>query len=97
MAGHLLYWGKATVIYPVCENNVYIISPKISNVLTPTIKDRSVPHLPEKVQNFPSTKNLFDSYVGKNYLDPPRFLLSPAAAFENQNKNKTKAKKAKRR
>ena len=27
-AGHLLYWGKATIIYPICENNVYVISPK---------------------------------------------------------------------
>ena len=37
------------------------------------------------------------SYIARNYLDPPRFLLSPAAAFENQNEKQNKSKKAKRR
>lgn len=27
LVGHLLYWGKATVIYPLCDSNVYVISP----------------------------------------------------------------------
>ncbi|XP_054719235.1 GATOR complex protein NPRL3-like [Uloborus diversus] len=27
LVGHLLYWGKATIIYPICESNVYVISP----------------------------------------------------------------------
>ena len=34
------------MIYPVCENNVYIISPKISNVLTPVIKERFAEKFP---------------------------------------------------
>lgn len=25
--GHLVYWAKATIIYPLCETNVYVISP----------------------------------------------------------------------
>jgi hypothetical protein len=29
-----LYWGKATVIYPVCNNNLYIISPTVPNPLS---------------------------------------------------------------
>merc|ERR1719193_421988 len=26
LSGHLLYWGKVTVIYPICESNVYVLS-----------------------------------------------------------------------
>lgn len=27
LTGHLIYWAKATIIYPLCENNVYVVSP----------------------------------------------------------------------
>lgn len=27
LVGHLVYWAKATVIYPLCETNVYVIAP----------------------------------------------------------------------
>lgn len=27
LTGHLVYWAKATVIYPLCETNVYVIAP----------------------------------------------------------------------
>ena len=27
--GHLLYWGKVTVIYPICESNIYVLSSKL--------------------------------------------------------------------
>ncbi|XP_012280656.1 GATOR complex protein NPRL3 isoform X2 [Orussus abietinus] len=27
LTGHLVYWAKATIIYPLCESNVYVISP----------------------------------------------------------------------
>ncbi|XP_038212660.1 GATOR complex protein NPRL3 [Zerene cesonia] len=27
LTGHLVYWAKATVIYPLCEGNVYVVSP----------------------------------------------------------------------
>lgn len=27
LVGHLVYWAKATVIYPLCETNVYFIAP----------------------------------------------------------------------
>ncbi|XP_003354702.2 nitrogen permease regulator 3-like protein isoform X3 [Sus scrofa] len=30
LAAHLVYWGKAIVIYPLCENNVYMLSPHAS-------------------------------------------------------------------
>ncbi|XP_077865259.1 GATOR1 complex protein NPRL3-like [Saccoglossus kowalevskii] len=27
LVGHLVYWGKATIIFPLCEANVYVLSP----------------------------------------------------------------------
>lgn len=27
IVAHLVYWGKAIIIYPLCENNVYMLSP----------------------------------------------------------------------
>ncbi|KAM7147484.1 GATOR1 complex protein NPRL3 isoform 9-T14 [Molossus nigricans] len=30
LAAHLVYWGKAIIIYPLCENNVYMLSPHAS-------------------------------------------------------------------
>lgn len=27
LVGHLVYWAKATIIYPLCETNVYVIAP----------------------------------------------------------------------
>lgn len=27
LAGHLVYWAKATVIYPLCASNKYVIAP----------------------------------------------------------------------
>ena len=29
LTGHLLYWARATVIYPVCESNLYVVSPRL--------------------------------------------------------------------
>ena len=40
MAGHLLYWGLAIVIYPLCETNIYVVSPKINNLLNPIVMER---------------------------------------------------------
>ena len=59
LAGHLLYWGKATVIYPVCENNVYIISPKIGDVLTPVVMERFADKFPG--ENFVSMLSMFNN------------------------------------
>lgn len=33
IVGHLVYWGKATIIYPLCETNVYVLSP-VANTYT---------------------------------------------------------------
>ncbi|MBN3320979.1 NPRL3 protein, partial [Atractosteus spatula] len=34
LAAHLVYWGKAIIIYPLCENNVYMLSPHANICLT---------------------------------------------------------------
>ena len=47
------------MIYPVCENNVYIISPKISNVLTPVIKERFAEKFPG--ENYVQMLSMFNS------------------------------------
>jgi len=28
LVAHLVYWGKASIIYPLCESNVYSLSPR---------------------------------------------------------------------
>jgi len=33
LTGHLLYWGKVTVIYPICESNIYVLSSTITRPL----------------------------------------------------------------
>ncbi|XP_031548535.1 GATOR complex protein NPRL3-like [Actinia tenebrosa] len=30
IAAHLVYWGKASIIFPLCESNVYTVAPGIS-------------------------------------------------------------------
>ncbi|NWU65662.1 NPRL3 protein, partial [Pterocles burchelli] len=37
LAAHLVYWGKAIIIYPLCENNVYMLSPNASVCLQPNL------------------------------------------------------------
>ncbi|XP_046742750.1 GATOR complex protein NPRL3 isoform X1 [Diprion similis] len=37
LTGHLVYWAKATIIYPLCESNVYVVAPDA--VLTAQLLD----------------------------------------------------------
>lgn len=47
MAGDLVYWGKAIIIYPLCESNVY--------ATTPNASIHATSHLVEQfAQQFPS-------------------------------------------
>uniref|UniRef100_A0ACB8FJQ8 Nitrogen permease regulator-like 3 n=1 Tax=Sphaerodactylus townsendi TaxID=933632 RepID=A0ACB8FJQ8_9SAUR len=39
LAAHLVYWGKALIIYPLCENNVYMLSPNASVCLYSPLSD----------------------------------------------------------
>ena len=40
LTGHLLYWGRATIIYPVCENNLYVVSPSVRLLLPHRLKEK---------------------------------------------------------
>ena len=40
LTGHLLYWGRATIIYPVCENNLYVVSPSLRPLLPSRLKEK---------------------------------------------------------
>ncbi|KAK4313039.1 hypothetical protein Pmani_015561 [Petrolisthes manimaculis] len=33
LVGHLVYWGKATIIYPVCSTNIYVLSHNAPTIL----------------------------------------------------------------
>uniref|UniRef100_A0A1E1WLF4 GATOR complex protein NPRL3 n=1 Tax=Pectinophora gossypiella TaxID=13191 RepID=A0A1E1WLF4_PECGO len=40
LTGHLVYWAKATVIYPLCEGNVYVVAPGANvHVHSPLVAD----------------------------------------------------------
>ena len=40
LTGHLLYWGRATIIYPVCESNLYVVSHHIPSPLPAKYKEK---------------------------------------------------------
>lgn len=39
LVGHLVYWGKATIIYPVCSTNVYVLSPHAPTIINSQLAD----------------------------------------------------------
>lgn len=40
LTGHLVYWAKATVIYPLCEGNVYVVAPGANiNIHSPLVDE----------------------------------------------------------
>ena len=40
LTGHLLYWGRATIIYPVCESNLYVVSHHIPTPLPAKLREK---------------------------------------------------------
>lgn len=44
LTGHLVYWAKATIIYPLCESNIYVISPDA--ILSNQLLDSFSEHFP---------------------------------------------------
>jgi len=42
LAGRLVYWAKATIIYPLCESDVYVVSPDaiLTNRLLDSFSER---------------------------------------------------------
>jgi len=38
IVGHLVYWGKAIIIYPLCESNVYVLAPNSSTYVNSLVE-----------------------------------------------------------
>ncbi|XP_072458286.1 GATOR1 complex protein NPRL3 isoform X5 [Notamacropus eugenii] len=73
LAAHLVYWGKAIIIYPLCENNVYMLSPNASVCLYSPLADQFSQQFP--AHDLPSVLAKFSLPVSlsefKNPLAPP--------------------------
>uniref|UniRef100_A0A8C3LID4 GATOR complex protein NPRL3 n=1 Tax=Chrysolophus pictus TaxID=9089 RepID=A0A8C3LID4_CHRPC len=73
LAAHLVYWGKAIIIYPLCENNVYMLSPNASVCLYSPLADAFSCQF--RGHNLPSMLSKFSLPVSlsefKNPLVPP--------------------------
>ncbi|XP_015265437.1 PREDICTED: nitrogen permease regulator 3-like protein [Gekko japonicus] len=73
LAAHLVYWGKAIIIYPLCENNVYMLSPNASVCLYSPLADEFSCQFPG--HDLPSILSKFSLPVSlaefKNPLAPP--------------------------
>ncbi|XP_069123257.1 GATOR1 complex protein NPRL3-like [Argopecten irradians] len=72
MVSHLVYWAKATVIFPVCGTNIYVLSPAVvlnsslNEKFTATFQDRS---LPVELSKFSDPVQLRDT---RDILDHPK-------------------------
>ncbi|NXP26818.1 NPRL3 protein, partial [Scytalopus superciliaris] len=68
LAAHLVYWGKAIIIYPLCENNVYMLSPNASVCLS-ALKQQYNKCLLELMECYFTKSNLC-------VLFPPLYFIS---------------------
>ncbi|XP_076473114.1 GATOR1 complex protein NPRL3-like [Babylonia areolata] len=48
LACHLVYWGKAIVIFPLCESNEYMLSPIANTLVNSTMVEEFVEEFPGK-------------------------------------------------
>ncbi|XP_039079330.1 GATOR complex protein NPRL3 isoform X1 [Hyaena hyaena] len=73
LAAHLVYWGKAIIIYPLCENNVYMLSPNASVCLFSPLAEQFTRQFP--AHDLPSVLAKFSLPVSlsefRNPLAPP--------------------------
>ncbi|KAM4698287.1 GATOR1 complex protein NPRL3 isoform 4-T5 [Rhinophrynus dorsalis] len=73
LAAHLVYWGKAIIIYPLCENNVYMLSPNANVGLYSSLAGQFSIQFP--AHDLPSVLAKFSLPVSlsefKNPLSPP--------------------------
>ncbi|XP_015421056.1 PREDICTED: nitrogen permease regulator 3-like protein isoform X8 [Myotis davidii] len=73
LAAHLVYWGKAIIIYPLCENNVYMLSPNASVCLYSPLAEQFSHQFPS--HDLPSVLAKFSLPVSlsefRNPLAPP--------------------------
>ncbi|KAG9329209.1 hypothetical protein JZ751_006558 [Albula glossodonta] len=73
IAAHLVYWGKAIIVYPLCENNVYMLSPHANICLYSPLAEQFAQQFPG--HDLPSMLAKFSLPVSlsefRNPLDPP--------------------------
>uniref|UniRef100_A0A3B3QCY1 GATOR complex protein NPRL3 n=1 Tax=Paramormyrops kingsleyae TaxID=1676925 RepID=A0A3B3QCY1_9TELE len=73
ISAHLVYWGKAIIIYPLCENNVYMLSPHANICLYSPLAEQFSQQFPG--HDLPSTLAKFSLPVSlsefRNPLDAP--------------------------
>ncbi|XP_040295663.1 GATOR complex protein NPRL3 isoform X2 [Bufo bufo] len=73
LAAHLVYWGKAIIIYPLCENNVYMLSPNANVGLYSSLAEQFSHQF--QAHDLPSILSKFSLPVSlsefKNPLSPP--------------------------
>ncbi|KAK1164884.1 GATOR complex protein NPRL3-like isoform X3 [Acipenser oxyrinchus oxyrinchus] len=67
LTAHLVYWGKAILIYPLCENNVYMLSPD-ANITEQFAQQFPGHDLPSMLAKFSLPVSLSEF---KNSLAPP--------------------------
>lgn len=46
LTGHLVYWGHAIIIYPLCESNVYVVSPDAPTHINSPLVEKFSEHFP---------------------------------------------------
>ncbi|ELU15283.1 hypothetical protein CAPTEDRAFT_221562 [Capitella teleta] len=46
IASHLVLWGKATIIYPLCESNVYVLGPRTNTLVNSALGEKFVEQFP---------------------------------------------------
>ncbi|XP_062388790.1 GATOR complex protein NPRL3 isoform X1 [Sardina pilchardus] len=73
IAAHLVYWGKAIIVYPLCENNVYMLSPHANIRLYSPLADQFAQQFPG--HDLPSMLAKFSLPISlsefRNPLDAP--------------------------
>ncbi|XP_039902994.1 GATOR complex protein NPRL3 isoform X9 [Simochromis diagramma] len=85
IAAHLVYWGKAIIIYPLCENNVYMLSPHANICLYSPLAEQFARQFPG--HDLPSMLAKFSLPVSlaefRNPLEAPtqEFILMQFAAL----------------
>ena len=67
LTGHLLYWGRVTLIYPLCENNQYVVSPSLVLPIPLHIKNKFSQFFP--TENIHSVLSLFS--LPRKIILPP--------------------------
>ncbi|XP_041362613.1 GATOR complex protein NPRL3-like isoform X2 [Gigantopelta aegis] len=69
---HLVYWAKATVIYPLCETNVYVLSPQANTLVNSPLVEEFTEHFPGRSLHVEMSEFSLPSYLRENRNIPQR-------------------------